>query len=218
MNPIIIANTIADMIEENEAQQIHNVYKKAFDENDLVELFKLRYLFIKEMEEALKHKNNSKSDKRTFESISNALAYPNLTSNLSTIKQNFSPPHISFIENLFENHPSNIIHEVEILNKELKEHINLEEIGTEEKEVILTICDDIDNLKSDYEDKGIIAFVDFIKKLTNKKLSTIKNQKSIEIITKVIKKLLSINEVYNQCNSLITNGLEIFKNIGLLNA
>jgi len=214
MNPIIIANTIAEMIEENESQQIYSVYKKAFDENDPVELFKLRYLYIKEMEDSLKHKNNSKSDKKTFEAICNALTYPNLTSNLSTIKQSFTSPYISFIENLFEHHPSNIIHEVQVLNKELKELINKEAIEAEEKEVILTICDDIDNLESDYEDKGIIAFVDFIKKLTNKKLNTIKNQKSIKIITKMMSKIQSINEVYNQCSSFINNGFEIFKQIG----
>jgi len=215
MNPIIIANTIAEMIEENENQQINSVYKKAFDENDPIKLFKLRYLFIEEMEKTLKNKNNSKSDKKTFEAICNALIYPNLTSNISTIKQNFTSPYISFIENLFENHPSNIIYEVQVLNKELKELIDKEDLEAEEKEVISTICDDIDNLESDYEDKGINAFVDFIKKLKNKNLSIIKNTKSIEIITNMIGKIKKINETYEDISSFITNGLEILKQIGV---
>jgi len=170
------------------------------------------------MEVALKYKNNSKSDIETFDAICNALTYPNLNSGISVIKQNFTAPYISFIENLLENHPSNIIEEIEVLNKELKELINTENMEVKEQEVISTICNDIDNLKSDYEDKGNNAFIDFIKKLTaNKKLYIVKNKKGVKIITEILNKIKKINEVYTDISIFITNGLDALKQIGILN-
>ena len=159
MNPIEILEKIAqEATINNNNKSILIVYREAFNSKNDIELFKLRALLMEQMENSLEDTGKSKSKLQTFNEIYKALTYHNLGERIAKIAPLITNAHISTTETIFALHDFkqnfDAIDEISTLNDELKEIIEIEEITSEQKKVILEICNDVDNAKFEHKITG----------------------------------------------------------------
>lgn len=213
MNPIEIANTIGDLIKSNNAQAIKTVFDKAFDESNQIKQFKLRVLFIEEIDKAIEKTQKSKNLLSSFEDIRMAITYPNLNEKASTIAGQFTSSHIANIEqvlNINDYNQHSSIEEISILNDELKEIIETEEISPEERKLLLTICHDIDIAKFEHKITGNNALKKLYDNIIDKFVTNLDVLTSIK--SNVIKdKLVEIYKKIETSNNMINTAISVYE-------
>jgi hypothetical protein len=215
VNPIEIANIIGDMIQNDSNQAIKTVFDKAFDESNLVEQFKLRVLFIEEIDKAIENTQKSKNLLKSFEDIRIAIAYPNLNEKVLTIAGKFTSSHIATIEqvlNINDYNQHSSIEEISILNEDLKKIIETEDISTEEKKIILAICRDIDTAKFEHKITGNNALKKLYFNITDKFVTNLDVLTSIK--SNAIKnKLVEIYKKIETSNNMINTAISMYEKV-----
>jgi uncharacterized Zn finger protein len=222
MKPIeILEKIVQELSVQNSNKSILIVYREAFNSSDDIELFKLRALLMKQMESSLEHTSKSNNILQTFNEICKGLTYYNLAENIKSIAPFITNAHLTSVEAIFmlQNFKQDFdaVDEIEKLNDELKDIIETEEITSEQKEIILEVCSDVDTAIFEHKITGNNA----IKKLHESILmkltfheNIIKSIKSIEIKNKFIavcSKVESINKVMNTVTSLASKAKDIIE-------
>jgi len=220
MNPIEIANTIGDMIQNNTNQTIISVFNRAFDETNQVKQFKLRSLFVDEINKAVENTSKTKHILKSFEDICLFLTHPRLNENISVIANKFTSSHIANIEQAFDikNYSDEkSIEEIAVLNEDLKKIIETEDITIEEKNIILAICNDIDVAKFEYKIMGNSTLKKLYDNITDKLiinseiLMSIDSNKLINKLSEIYRKIEKSNKIMNTFISISDKATKIME-------
>jgi hypothetical protein len=221
MSPIEILEKIVDASVQNTSKSILIVYREAFNSKNDIELFKLRALLLKQMENSLEHTNKSKNTLQTFNEIYKGLTYHNLTESIKNIAPYITNAHLTSVEAIFTlqdfKQDFDSIDKIEILNEELKEVIETEEITPEQKEIIVAICNDVDNAIFEHKITGNNAIKTLheaiIMKLTFHKdiIMSIKSMKIRNKFIAVCSKIESIKVASEYFCNFIFSSLQLYQ-------
>ena len=161
MTPIEILGKIVDLIQANPNKTILDIYRDAFNEKDIVILFKLRALLIEQIEEVIKSVPESKHTSKAFNDLYVGLTQSNLSLTSNYINTYFTSGNVASVGLAFEikefKQDFNAINEIVQLKTDLQDSIADEDITQEEEEILLEICYEIDKAAFEHKITGNTA-------------------------------------------------------------
>ena len=218
---------------KNTSTPLLRVFQDAFNEDDEVKLLRLRSLFVAEIEVIVDKLSKSDDEEIVIDEISievcrdfcELIAFQNLTIPVSEFNDNLSVGHISTMLLTYAQskhlHDYKSLKEIEKLKDELKSWLQNSDCDEDTKELILSICDTIDDSLSEHKITGskaisklfdilngkIAMYHEVIKKIDDEKFKTI--FKNIYLKTK------NLNENFDFMYSLAqkSNNLLGFLNV-----
>ena len=215
---------ICDLIHSSKNANINFIFKKAFDEQDEVELLLKRGLVIEHCERVIKELDYEEDH---FEDIYKALTFYNLNAETKLIAQFLTKTHKKMIESTFKHYKTvKKIHEVDEivdLSDDLKSEAENKDLTEIQKVIIYEICEAVENAKKEHDIVGNSAIKKLQEILIGKlflykdEIKNIKSEVIKEKLSKVCQKVVEVNKIMGFMLSLKNNTSNFLEMLGVIN-
>lgn len=206
---------------------VWGVFAEAFDERDPVELLKKRAFLIEHCEYVLKELKLEEEELGGFKDVFEALSHNNLKEQMNVLSDLLTPTHKVMVRSTFKFYGFKQVrreHDVQELvniSRELRDEICADEdLTQEQKEVLLDVCNAVEQSKDEHDMVGNHAISKLHERLVGKAMlsqnvfSSIKNKVILEKVKKLYAEVQKVNEIMG---FLISMGDKFQKVLGFLN-
>lgn len=199
---------------KNNTIMVCNVFEKAFNTQDQVEIFKIRSLIL---QECLKVSKELGHDKGFFEEIFLGLSPKSLNEGISKVSEYFTNANKKLVYSNFRQYRdkqkrnNRDIDEIIDLSNDLKSSIENEDLTPEQKKIIYEICEVVENIQrkngvvDDSEIKTAQESLFFKRIKYDKVINSIQNESIKTKIKKVYEKIVKVNNFMEEITKFANN-------------
>ena len=196
---------ICKSVKTSPTKNISSVFSEAFNASGHVALLQKRAFFIEHCQKAMKELDVDEEEYEAFEALFIALCHHNLNAQIVDMAPHFTKAHSSMVKRLFAMHKyikkEHEVDDIVDLSDTLKESAEQEDLTKEQHQIVLEICEAVEQAKVEHEMVGSLAIkklMDILMgKLTIHKetLSKIKSQTVKDKLKKLYLKVEEVNKV-----------------------
>jgi hypothetical protein len=214
--------------ESKSSLTVWGIFAEAFDERDAVKLLKKRAFLIEHCEQVIKELEYEEEEILIFQDVFKALSYKNLGEQMSVIGHLLTPAHRALVRTTFKFYYSSkhirreyAVQELLDISEELRAEVKEDDsLPKEQKELLLDVCNAIEQSKKEHDMVGNYAISKLYERLVGKAMiyqevfSSIKSKTVLEKLKKLYAKAQEVNEVMG---FLLSTAEKFQKVLGFLN-